>query len=255
MNTKLCLHASGSAKATEVSRVELATTHTPTGQGIHRPIAHVELVNRVEQALENVGLVVTGEAHALTRSGDRYFGLMQVGQKKDDEVKDYSWVVGLRNAHDKCFPATVCAGTRVFVCDNLAFNGEIMMARRHTTNILRDLPNLATRVVGQLSAQWHDLDTRVKAYRGTQLEDEAAHDLVIRMLEAGVYGTTLIRPVLEQFRDPKHEEHVAEGHTAWTMMNAVTECLKGVSPFELGKRTTAMHAVLDAKAGLFFGKN
>jgi hypothetical protein len=33
-------------------------------------------------------------------------------------------VLGLRNSHDKRFPAGLVGGSAVFVCDNLAFSGE-----------------------------------------------------------------------------------------------------------------------------------
>jgi len=35
--------------------------------------------------------------------------------------------VGLRNSHDKTFPAGLVAGTRVFICANLSFSGLIQM--------------------------------------------------------------------------------------------------------------------------------
>ena len=54
--------------------------------------------------------------------------------------EDYCWVLGLRNSHDKTFPAGIVAGASVFVCDNLSFSGEIKFARKHTRFIVRDLP-------------------------------------------------------------------------------------------------------------------
>ena len=37
---------------------------------------------------------------------------------------DYSLVLGLRNSHDKTFPASLALGSQVLVCDNLSFFGE-----------------------------------------------------------------------------------------------------------------------------------
>ena len=47
----------------------------------------------------------------------RYFGLMQIQRAESDE--DYCWVLGLRNSHDKTFPAGIVAGATVLCCDNL----------------------------------------------------------------------------------------------------------------------------------------
>jgi len=94
------------------------------------------------------GLVVGTQAHSLSHGGLRYFGLMEVQRAESDE--DYCWVLGLRNSHDKTFPAGITAGASVFVCDNLSFSGEVKLARKHTTHITRDLPRLVQSAVGKL---------------------------------------------------------------------------------------------------------
>jgi len=62
----------------------------------------------------------------------------------------HGWAVGLRNSHDKTFPAGLVAGTRVFVCDILAFSGLIQIRRKHTRFAARDLRQLTARAVGQI---------------------------------------------------------------------------------------------------------
>ena len=59
----------------------------------------------------------------------RYFGLMEIHTQKASD--DYCWVLGLRNSHDKIFPAGIVVGAAVLVCDNLSFSGEIKFARKH----------------------------------------------------------------------------------------------------------------------------
>ena len=58
--------------------------------------------------------------------------------------KSYRYVIGMRNSNDMKFPAGLVLGIAPFVCDNLAFTGEVTVARKHTTNIKRDLPMLIT---------------------------------------------------------------------------------------------------------------
>jgi hypothetical protein len=55
---------------------------------------------------------------------------MEIHSRKSSE--DYCWVLGLRNSHDKTFPAGIVAGASVFVCDNLSFLGEVNFSRQHT---------------------------------------------------------------------------------------------------------------------------
>ena len=60
------------------------------------------------------GLRVVTESHGLTHDGERYFGLLQVANGHDDS--DFGLVVGVRNSHDKRFPAALVVGASVFVC-------------------------------------------------------------------------------------------------------------------------------------------
>jgi hypothetical protein len=161
---------------------------------------------------------------------------------------DYCWVLGLRNSHDKTFPAGIVAGASVFVCDNLSFGGEIRFARKHTVHINRDLPQLVTRAIGLLGEKWHEQDRRIAAYKGHDLTDEAAHDLVIRSVDVGVCANSYIPDVLQEWRQPKHEAF-APRHL-WSLFNAFTETLKQASLAELPKRTVALHGLLDSFVGL-----
>ena len=96
---------------------------------------------------------------------------------------------GLRNSHDKTFPAGIVAGAQIFVCDNLRFSGEVKLARKHTIHIVRDLPRLVQSAVGQLMDRWHHQDTRLATYKLTEVEDQTAHDLVIRATDVGAART------------------------------------------------------------------
>jgi len=194
-----------------------------------------------------VGLKVVNEAHALSSGGQRYFGLLEVvnGQQHGD----YGLVLGLRNSHDKTFPAALAVGSGVFVCDNLAFSGEVTIARRHTVFIERDLPQLVQRAVGQLGDLRGLQDHRIERYKATRLTDMRAHHLIVRALEARVLPTTAIPVVVREWRRPSHEEFAEGGRTAWRLFNAVTEAIKGRSLDALPRRTQALHGMLDAVCG------
>src|SRR5262249_45270785 len=133
--TNLCLHA-GARSAT---REQVAAALTPGRTRTWVPIAHAQLLDGVQSALERAGLSVVTEAHGLTRDGNRYFGLLQVVNGHADG--DFGLVVGLRNSHDRRFPAGLVVGASVFVCDNLSFSGEVKLARKHTAHVERDLPS------------------------------------------------------------------------------------------------------------------
>lgn len=283
----LLLHCGGHA----VDRAAVDASPTPTPTDTWQPVPHGTLLDLVERTLDHHGLAITQQAHALNRDGDRYFGLMQLGpvpgsgdiatgdgggvsgasgvsegsavfraENGGDDLPgsggggggDYAFVVGLRNSHDQSFPASLVIGSAVFVCDNLAFSGEVVLARRHTRFIVRDLPEMVDRAVGQLGDLRVNQDRRIAAYRQTPVTAPQAHHLLVSMLDARVLPVTRLPSALDEFRRPSHETFLGnDGRpTAWTLMNAVTESIKGRNLDQLPRRTQAMHGLLDSHCGL-----
>ena len=237
----LVLHCGAHA----VDREIIGTTPTPEPTVTWTPLPHMALIEEVEQVLQSNGLSVVNQAYSLTHDGLRYFGLMEI--KNGVIHQDYAWVLGLRNSHDKSFPAGIVAGANVFICDNLSFSGEIKIARKHTRFILRDLPFLTQRAIGRLMERWHHQDQRIGAYKGKNLSDSSAHDLIIRSTDVRACTPRQIPAILKEWRNPQHEEFKAR--TLWTLFNSFTEVLKG-NLNELPKRTEALHGLLDSYVGL-----
>ena len=238
----LILHCG--AQAAEWEEVRCVPTPSPTDTWT--PIPHGELIQTVERTLTSTHLRIGARAHSLSHEGQRYFGLMEIHAQKSST--DYCWVLGLRNSHDKTFPAGIVAGASVFVCDNLSFSGEVKFTRKHTRFILRDLPQMVERSIGQLMARWHDQDRRIAAYKEAGITDTEAHDLVIRATDVGVCSNRLIPPVLHEWREPRHNAFAPRN--VWSLFNAFTESLKDGNLAELPKRTEALHGLLDVHVGL-----
>ena len=245
--TNLLLHCG----AHSTTREQIATIPTPPRTPTWSPIAHHRLLDGVQSALSRAGLHVVTEAHGLTRDGNRYFGLLQVANGHNSD--DFGLVVGLRNSHDKSFPAGLAVGASVFVCDNLSFSGEIKLSRKHTVHVERDLPSLIERAVGRLGDLRRTQEARFTTYKTRELSDGAAHDLVIQALDGRIIPVRKIPEVLREWREPRHAEF-REGRTAWRLFNSFTESLKG-NLDALPRRTQALHGLLDATCGLAVSRN
>jgi hypothetical protein len=242
--TNLVLHCG--ARSVERQAIEFADT--PAGSPTWVPVPHHRLLEQVESTLVAGGMTVVNQAHALWQDGLRYFGLLEVmnGQTHDD----YGLVIGLRNSHDKSFPAAIALGSAVFVCDNLAFSAEVTISRRHTRFIERDLPRVVHTAVGRLADMRGQQDERIDAYKESELSDPAAHDLLIRAVDARVLPVTQVPAVLEEWRAPSHEEFAVDGKTVWRFHNAMTHVWKGRNLAALPHRSQALHGLLDAVGGL-----
>ena len=246
MLPQLCLHRG----AKEVDIKTLAVVPTPARTATWVPVAHHKLLDRVTNSLTESGLAVVGARHALSKEGARYFGLLEV--KGGPAAPDYGMVVGVRNSHDMTFPAGLCLGSRVFVCDNLAFSSEVVLKRKHTSMIERDLPGVVMTAIQRLVNARGDQDRRIAAYKGATLTDIEVHDLLVRAVDARALPARWLMDALAEWRAPRHAEFEAGGKTGWRLFNAVTEALKGSSDLHaLPGRTSRLHGLLDAACGVF----
>lgn len=231
----------------EATRDEVFATPTPEGTDTHYPIPHGTLIETVTRHVRESGFEIEGEEYALQRDGDQMFGLWILANGAAHD--DYQLTVGLRNSHDKQFPAGMAVGSRVFVCDNLAFSAEIVIARKHTKYILRDLDKMVADAAGRISESRVAQDRRIEAYKGTRLIDPMVHDFVVRSVDNQVVPNRDITHVLQQWREPQHEDF--QPRTAWSLFNAYTETMKGTNPRDLTPRTRRLHGMMDGLTDAF----
>jgi hypothetical protein len=231
----LNLHSGGH----EVSLDQLADTPYPVATQTWHPIPHINLVEMVKNSLERTGYSITDETHAV--AGERYFGLMDL----KSDYADRTTTIGLRNSHDQKFPAGMVVGNRVFVCSNLAFNGEVKFARRHTTYIMRDLPRLVDSSIGRINDYEVSQAARIEGYKTTEMNVKDTDHALMSILRAQILPANTVVKVLNEFNNPRHDEFKKDGLTVWRLYNACTEFMKN-SLWMLPKRTFALHAILDS---------
>lgn len=211
----------------------------------YQPISHNLLIDKTRKHLSDGGFSVVGESHNLARNGQRYFGLFEVTHP-NREAKDRGTIVGLRNAHDKCFPAGLCAGDAPFVCDNLIFTNEVKLARRHTKNILAELDHVIARTLGRLFDFWIGQDKRIESYKNHELSDSQVNDIVIRACQAGAVPKSKILDVVNQWQSSDHPEFWDRNVNS--LYNGFTEVYKG-NLVALPQRSEALHSILDTEVG------
>ena len=111
------LAAVNTPESVPTSKVQVKSDKTKSGfrvvtQGGYTPIPHHTLVELTREALDRTGLEIVEEEHALARGGDRYFGGFSL-RGDDIQGDDRKIVLGLRNAHDRSFAASVAMGKRI----------------------------------------------------------------------------------------------------------------------------------------------
>lgn len=229
----LMLHAGGEIVEYDALRAQ----QTPEPTATHVPIPHHRLVDIVRHMLTFYGHQVEEEQHALTKDGARYFGLLSL----KSTYGDYSDTVILRNSHDKKFPIGIGFGSRVFICDNLAFIADHVVRRKHTVKAKHELPALISELVEPLANERERQYYKLLAYRHTAISDQLAHHAIMRMFKEQVINVTAIPSVLEQWEKPTYDWGEKR---VWRLFNATTFALNG-KVAEQPTITATLHRICD----------
>lgn len=230
--------------AAETTRDDVFAVPTPAPTDTHYPIPHGQLIDTVGNVLADTGFNVVSEQHGLAQEGHQYFGTLALESTYDDRQT----VIGLRNSHNKTFPAAMAVGTSVFVCDNLSFSGDVRITRKHTRFIARDLAAMIVRGIGKLGDAMKFQDRRIAAYKEAELTDMRANDLLVRSLEAKAIVPQQLVKVLQEWRHPSHEEFAPR--TMWSLFNSFTEIYKAQPTDTTRRRSLQLHGLFDAALGL-----
>jgi hypothetical protein len=205
-----------------VSRSDIYQLSTPPGTETHVPVPHSTLLDLVDLELHHKGIEVVEDEHVLDSGGNRYFSLFAL--RSNNSIQQT--FLGLRNSHDMSVAASIVTGSRVFVCSNLMFDGEIKLGLRHTLNIEAKLPNMIddaiSRAINITSFQKERLDN----YRTTKISNEKAENIIVDMWRKSAVPAAAIAKIVQEFEDPSHDEFLEDGKSVWRLQNAITEVIR-----------------------------
>jgi hypothetical protein len=204
-----------------VTPEELATYQAPPPQGRWYPLPHSEVYHRVRVTLEDAGFIIERQQLAVSREGSRFFGTVDLQSRLAEGI---NLAVGIRNSIDKSFPIGFVAGSRVMVCENLAFAGELLVTRKHTKHGSLRFGSDIQEAVMRLDRFKVEESLRIVAMQDVAITDQRAESLIIRAMDKGIIATQDIPRVLTEWRVPAFKEF--ENRTLWSLFNAFTSALK-----------------------------
>lgn len=241
MSTTLMLHKG----ATTITESELRTIAAPAGEGRWHPVSHIKVLDAVKDTLHGSGYAIEKAQLAVARDGLRFFGTLDLTVPLAEGVK---LAVGIRNSNDKSFPLGFAAGSRVFVCDNLAFRSELMVKRKHTRYGNMRFGNAIAEAVKSLTAFKDAEQARIELMCKTVLTDDQALALMMKAMEDDVIAAPTLPKVLAEWRNPRHDYGTGRDvPTAWKLFNCFTTVLgprAAKNPAEYAGQTIRLNTLM-----------
>jgi Domain of unknown function (DUF932) len=222
-----------------IAREQLALIPTPPGTDTHKVIPHIEVVNAIIETLGFRHIAVHKDEYAVSRDGNKMFGLMEL----DQTFAGCRFALGIRNSHDKTMRLAMTVGYRVFVCDNMAFQGDFSpLLAKHTKNF--QLTRALSAGVDDMQRNFEPMVKAVERWRGDQLTDVTARLLIYRAFIESELDVPkhLARPVHDLYFNPQLEDF--QPRTLWSLSNAFTSAFKELEPIPQFRATAKLAGFL-----------
>lgn len=255
MGNNLILHAGG-WQATEE---EVRAVPVPQTTSSYTPVAYGDFLDCLHEAVRAYGLDWGRVQLGLGAHGNRLFGVLDAFDV--DAVADtldptqHGLAIGFRGSYDRSFSNQLAAGSRVFVCDNLSFYGDVVYRRKHTLNVWRDLPRGIEQMLAKVQGKRQRFEELVEKMHARMLGRAEAHDLLVQAIKIKALPPQQLLRVLEEYRQPSTPELRTLDPTAWKLYNAVTSVAKTWSPRSLMDNTTRLSGLFGEYVGVPLGEN
>lgn len=207
---------------------EIASVPVPEAKGRYMPVSNADLSRIVIDSVKSAYSLKDEDLQigfGLSQKDQQMFGSIVVKQEALlDRDFQSSMMFCFRNSYNKSLSVALAAGANCWVCDNGQISGDVTELRKHTLNVWNDLENLVTRCVESGQGSFDRAMYHAKQLNRIELDERRMAELTGYARFQGVLMPQQESIVLEEIRNPSHEEHALE--SAWGLYNAFTQGLK-----------------------------
>lgn len=229
--------------ARRVTEPELIAVPTPEPTKSWFPVPHRSVLDVTRETIHGAGFEIMREELSLSRNDMRFFGVLDL---KSLLIEGVALTVGIRSSIDKTLPLGLCGGSRVFVCDNLSFSGNLMeVKRKHSRYGSQRFATDIHQAIARLDKFRRFESRRLEVLQNTEVNDDFADAFILRAFERGLVPYRGFLEVIEEWRKPTYTEF--ESRTLWSLMNAFTGVLTQAmqrDPGRWGSSTVRLNALL-----------
>jgi Domain of unknown function (DUF932) len=213
----LILHVDSNSTPYDV----IAALPTPESTATHKPVAHVVMIDLIRKVATEKGYQITREQFGINRDGSKLFGVIDFSNTNADG-NEYRYSIGFRNSHNKALSFGLVAGGRVTVCDNLMFQGDWGISRKHTSGI--DPERVVRAAFEMMPGAWNKLKVGIEKLKSQYISLEEASRIILSAATQDILPAADAVKVFEEFQNPSHDDF--KPMTKWSLYNAFTEINK-----------------------------
>jgi len=204
-------------KGERVDHESLKTVPIPVATESYQPVPHSDLADMVKTIGQDIlhDFTFYKEQYALARDGRQMFGI-HTYQNGSNEM---GLSIGFRNSYDKSLSIGIALGASVFVCDNLAFTGDVMLFRKHTSNVLEDLHQLILSAVYSQKSNFTDIQKDAERLKEIRFNDDRAFKMMGLLYGRGIMSPRQLPVILNEWLNPSYEDF--KPRNAWSLYNAL----------------------------------
>ena len=242
--SNLMLHC-GAKPATFHDLCAMDSDHFKPMTPTHKPLPHREVATRIKRSI--IGFTdysIVAEEYGISHKGKNCFGVMSL-KKNNDQHNDYEIFYAWRHSNNMMFGLRAGIGSRVFVCDNMAFSVESeIQGCKHTANIEDTFDSRITDLNKTLLAKDQELHDKYDRYKNVRISYRDADHVIMQSVRAGALPKTKVTAVDAEWRDPSFK-YDSNGISLWDLFNAFTYVNQGTFYGDQIKRTQKLHKVFD----------
>jgi len=139
----------------------------------------------------------------------------------------------------------IAVGASVFVCDNLALCGDIVVMKKHTKNVWNELEDTAIATLYKSQHRFEQITADAGMLKSWALTDGDAFRTMGYLFGNDIISPRQLTVVKDQWLKPEHQEFQARN--MWSFYNAATEALKSSPPVSIMEKHIRLHEALTGK--------
>lgn len=231
---------------------ELATLPLPPARDRFVPMAHKDLFDRAVKNLSMLNYEPVKPKFLVDHTKQKFVATF--GVKRNEHAhqslpqnfanNDYQFEVGIINSNDGSMSAKLFTGTRVMVCANGQWSGEVVLSRKHTRNAGYDINRGLRDFVFELENTRRDTFANFDKLKEYDFDSKTeVHDFVVETCKRNILPWQHAPKVLEHWDNPEHVEF--KDRNGYSLFNAYTSHWRGANQFSLSDKTTKLRRFID----------